>query len=202
VTQAAETPPTSQLVTGNGKRALRIGESLVALYMLTDWHRVSERGTPPQPGWFARCGVVAGILSSNRAVIIRLLAAGTCVYCPAPPSADSTGDHLVSLDQGGQDGLENYVPCCRNCNASKGTRDLLDWWHTKDRPVTDLPLDVLTAYARLTFAHHVRLHTLGQPASPALIATVRQLVTALPSNQHRWALRLRVDGVVGKQWQT
>ena len=35
-------------------------------------------------------------------------------------------DHIVSLYQGGSDGIENLQPLCARCNSSKGTENF-DW---------------------------------------------------------------------------
>ncbi len=47
---------------------------------------------------------------------------GLCVYC----SAKATDfDHVVPLARGGCNHIENLVPACERCNASKGAKSLL-----------------------------------------------------------------------------
>lgn len=51
-----------------------------------------------------------------------------CVYCGDPlPKSNATMDHVVPLSRGGSNGIENIVPACRPCNASKGNRLLGEW---------------------------------------------------------------------------
>lgn len=180
---------------------LTTSEGLVALYMLADYQRV--RGTnsgPPQPGWFARHAVFTGINASNRGTVTRALAAGCCVYCRGSVTNGSTGDHVLALDDGGPAGLENFMPCCRSCNSSKGSKDLLVWWHSRGLAFASLEPDVLITYCRLAFANAVRLRKPTAPASDALAVAVRELAACLPSDEHRSEARRRVVGVVGKRW--
>lgn len=51
---------------------------------------------------------------------------GCCAYCGErmePP----TQDHMTPLSRGGAHLIENIVPACRECNSSKGTKNLLDY---------------------------------------------------------------------------
>jgi hypothetical protein len=49
---------------------------------------------------------------------------GKCWYCnrQTNPWTDFCIDHVVPISSGGTDDLDNLVPCCRPCNASKGGR--------------------------------------------------------------------------------
>ena len=58
-----------------------------------------------------------------------------CTYCDAWHTKwtrggwkVSVGDHVVPLSKGGNDFMENIVPCCFSCNASKGARILYEEW--------------------------------------------------------------------------
>lgn len=46
-----------------------------------------------------------------------------CAYCRGPATSV---DHVWSRSRGGSDHPNNLVPACRTCNATKGTRSLLD----------------------------------------------------------------------------
>lgn len=48
-----------------------------------------------------------------------------CAYCLK--RAQLTIDHVVSIALGGRDEIENVVPACLSCNASKGPKTLLEW---------------------------------------------------------------------------
>lgn len=43
-----------------------------------------------------------------------------CAYCGN--EAKLTADHATPLSRGGSNWIENIVPACGSCNASKGTR--------------------------------------------------------------------------------
>jgi 5-methylcytosine-specific restriction endonuclease McrA len=41
-------------------------------------------------------------------------------------------DHVIPVSKGGDSFIENLVPACRGCNASKGNRDLDEWLARRD----------------------------------------------------------------------
>ena len=51
---------------------------------------------------------------------------GICWYCgeKTNPWLNFCIDHIIPVSMGGMDNLKNLVPCCRSCNAKKGTRDI------------------------------------------------------------------------------
>src|SRR3954465_14510235 len=64
-----------------------------------------------------------GIRRENRETSFRLFTRGQlrgCLCCGEKLSANSTGDHLLALAQGGPAGAQNYSPLCGRCNSSKG----------------------------------------------------------------------------------
>ncbi len=48
-----------------------------------------------------------------------------CFYCGGE---GGSVDHLVPRCKGGEDRLDNLVPCCITCNSSKGHSDLADFY--------------------------------------------------------------------------
>lgn len=53
----------------------------------------------------------------NRAAL--LASKPGCHWCGAPAE---TADHLIELDRGGDDSLDNLVPACKKCNSSRGAK--------------------------------------------------------------------------------
>ena len=158
----------------------------------------AARGRPPSADWFRRHGIVQGLTAgTNRRVVIRLIQRDTCLCCGRAMAENSTGDHLVALANGGGAGADNYVALCGRCNSSKGTRDFLAWWLQRGRRVSELPGDVLTAYARLTFQNERRLGVLTKPAPPALLRANAELAEQLPDLSYRCVLAERVAAIVG-----
>lgn len=54
---------------------------------------------------------------------------GECVYCGK--ECDTQFDHLIPLNNGGEDTVRNQVPACSTCNQSKGTKNVIDWYKEK-----------------------------------------------------------------------
>lgn len=63
-----------------------------------------------------------GDYDRNRAIV--LAGDPKCTYCPAPAT---TADHVIAVVKGGTNALDNLVPACGPCNASKQDRDAADW---------------------------------------------------------------------------
>jgi 5-methylcytosine-specific restriction endonuclease McrA len=58
---------------------------------------------------------------------------GGCAYCRAPASAGSTlqRDCVLPISRGGRYTLDNVVPACRSCNASKCNEEVTHWLRRK-----------------------------------------------------------------------
>ena len=48
-----------------------------------------------------------------------------CAYCWAAMATEI--DHIIPISKGGTNDLDNLVPACRSCNASKNDRTLAEW---------------------------------------------------------------------------
>ena len=51
---------------------------------------------------------------------------GLCAYCRNKRA--TTVDHLKPRSKGGSDLRSNLVPCCVECNKSKGSENFLEWY--------------------------------------------------------------------------
>jgi 5-methylcytosine-specific restriction endonuclease McrA len=51
---------------------------------------------------------------------------GQCAYCDELPV--SSLDHFITLSKGGENSLDNILPCCECCNSSKSNRDPVKWY--------------------------------------------------------------------------
>lgn len=49
-----------------------------------------------------------------------------CIYCGSETNISI--DHILPKYYGGSDNPENLVCACRNCNSSKGKRDMVQWF--------------------------------------------------------------------------
>lgn len=50
-----------------------------------------------------------------------------CAYCGKQISR-ATQDHIIPFEQGGENIKNNIVPSCISCNASKGTKNMHEWF--------------------------------------------------------------------------
>jgi 5-methylcytosine-specific restriction endonuclease McrA len=55
---------------------------------------------------------------------------GGCAYCGVSPSSLQR-DCVLALSRGGRYTLENVVPACRSCNASKCSDEVTGWLRRK-----------------------------------------------------------------------
>jgi 5-methylcytosine-specific restriction endonuclease McrA len=55
---------------------------------------------------------------------------GGCAYCGATDNALQR-DCILPISRGGRYTLENCVPACRSCNASKGGEEVTHWLRRK-----------------------------------------------------------------------
>ena len=81
-----------------------------------------------------------------------------CCYCGTTEKLSI--DHLIPRIKGGEDHADNLVWACRSCNSSKGERDLLDWYQTKDAFPSILLLRRYTKLVARYCDQHALLDTL------------------------------------------
>jgi 5-methylcytosine-specific restriction endonuclease McrA len=65
------------------------------------------------------------MLTSTEWLAILAQADGHCAYCGK--EAKLTLDHVIPLAKGGKHAIDNVVPACLHCNASKGARTPEQW---------------------------------------------------------------------------
>ena len=105
----------------------------------------NNRGKLSQRGNFKRAKrkQVKTYLPTN--MILRLFNASRwrCVYCGKQLNLvrDSSGyatlDHIVPMSRGGANMVRNVVPCCYDCNNSKGDKALLNFVQDCDLSLDD-----------------------------------------------------------------
>jgi 5-methylcytosine-specific restriction endonuclease McrA len=54
-----------------------------------------------------------------------------CAYCGTQPSETMQRDCVQALSRGGRYTLDNIVPACRSCNASKSNGEVTTWMRRK-----------------------------------------------------------------------
>lgn len=119
-----------------------------------------------------------------------------CVYCE---SVAETWDHLVGLVKNAElrgygHQIGNLVPCCRNCNASKGSRPWLDFVRTqvKDPARRERLESTLAAYVH-EFATEIDISqaAIREPEAWQRYAEVKQEILELMVKADDLASRLR-----------
>lgn len=77
--------------------------------------------------------------------------AGHCAYCGAPIQIkDMQADHIVALERGGADTVDNMLPACRSCNHFKSASTI----ETFRRMIEDWPR--VLARDSITYKNAVR----------------------------------------------
>lgn len=78
---------------------------------------------------------------------------GQCWYCgmQTNPFRDFCVDHLVALVNGGSNDLRNLVPCCRACNAEKGTLSLNEFREARGGKALRFRLEMFSVDTRFDF---------------------------------------------------
>lgn len=69
---------------------------------------------------------------------------GVCLYCGS--ESETTFDHIISIDGGGEHSMDNMVPVCQSCNSSKSNKNVIDWHKEQGLPVDRV---VLGKYLKL-----------------------------------------------------
>lgn len=67
-----------------------------------------------------------------------------CHYCqreirrmPYTRPAQATVDHIIPQSQGGRTAMDNLVLACYHCNTTKGSKDYLEFWKSKQKQRID-----------------------------------------------------------------
>ena len=53
-----------------------------------------------------------------------------CAYCGSKKGLEQ--EHIIPINDGGRYAIGNIVPSCRKCNASKGAREMQEWYSKSD----------------------------------------------------------------------
>lgn len=101
-----------------------------------------------------------------------------CAYCGDPGKLSL--DHLLPRHREGPDRADNIVWACRSCNSSKGQRDVLVWWPTRD--AGPIPLLLVRRYLKLALILGDQLDVLDRPldALPELPFTPDAIPVTFP----------------------
>ena len=105
---------------------------------------------------------------------------GGCAYCGASDKPLQR-DCVLAISRGGRYTLDNVVPACRSCNASKCNEEVTGWMR---RRRLDEPGFLL---------RHLEIRTVLAPAPAFRHASDQVGVSALPSPDHARQLARDVD---------
>lgn len=119
VTEHTRTSKKRYWATEKGKRMMRLAQKR--------YHQ-SPRGRAKNAvmcanGYARRRGAL-GSHTAAEWTGLRRSYRGLCVYCLGKAT---TRDHLVSLERGGTNFIDNIVPACVSCNSSKQDTPFLVW---------------------------------------------------------------------------
>lgn len=93
---------------------------------------------------------------------------GKCILCGNSIPKNTEGDHLIAKINGGSDYEFNKVPICKSCNSSKKDKDLLEWWFSKGKTLTELDSYVLSIYLKNEYKFLEKKNELNKPSYPHL----------------------------------
>jgi len=85
-----------------------------------------------------------------------------CAYCGS--TEQLSVDHIIPQERAGSHGGENLVQCCRRCNSSKGSKDLLDWMAQQGRFP---PLWLLKRYLKMAIEYCQAHKLMDRPLAAA-----------------------------------
>ena len=73
-----------------------------------------------------------------------------CTYCNS--AEELSNDHIVPKRECHYAEIHNIVKACRNCNSSKGNKDLIAWWGLEKR--YEIPRNVMGKYLKMLYVCH------------------------------------------------
>lgn len=88
----------------------------------------------------------------------KIVNGARCVYCGRTDSLSV--DHIIPRHSGGSDSSDNLVCCCKTCNSSKGDRNMMEWYRSKDEFP---PLMFLRRYLKLVYQLCLEKDILDEP---------------------------------------
>lgn len=162
-----------------------VRELLAASYAnLAMAHYAVERGDQKftRTAYSIRARLAKGLRTGDMSVgslvddeRLKLLQRGRCTYCD---SADRfVLDHLIPRVKGGRDTGDNLVPACRECNSSKGGKDVLVWFQVRG---TFPPLMVLRRYLKLAIQLCAEAGVIDAPLDSCDVARVPIAFASIP----------------------
>ncbi|MCM0622063.1 HNH endonuclease [Nocardioides bruguierae] len=87
-----------------------------------------------------------------------------CAYCDTGDDGALQKDCMLPISRGGRYTLENVVPACRSCNASKGNLELTVWMRRKKKDEREFWTRQVTIARALAPAEVVAAD--GEPVAP------------------------------------
>lgn len=113
-----------QSTRANHKRAAQPGFAEANSTRVGEWQRANPAKVADRQRRRAAREAAAGAVSVQEWAERLAQYDGRCAYCF---DVATERDHVVPLCKGGAHCISNIVPCCRSCNARKGTKLLVEW---------------------------------------------------------------------------
>lgn len=108
---------------------------------------------------------------------IKIQTRQICNYCGSKTKLAI--DHIFPKKLGGKDDAENLIIACKDCNSSKGKKDLMEWMALRGQ---FLPLMIIRRYLKLTYNYCNKYDLLEKQIDELKVLELPFKIDLLPTN--------------------
>ncbi len=107
---------------------------------------------------------------------IKLSLGSKCNYCNAVEQLAL--DHILARKLGGKDEGDNLIYACKQCNSSKGKKDLMEWMNCRGDDF--LPLMIIRRYLKLAVAYCIENNLMDIKLSEVTLEEITFKINFIP----------------------
>lgn len=120
-------------------------------------HAALEKELPKynRLSFMIRSRIYKGLISGNMNIgsmfddeKIKIKFSDICAYCGSNDNISI--DHIIPRYKGGDNCADNLIRVCKHCNSSKGKKDMIEWFYSKNEFP---PILILRRYLKLVYAY-------------------------------------------------